>query len=509
MPQLSNGTLVTNTEWTRLIQSIPASYIIWKDGTDYYAECTKKGGTDYTDDDAAVVLQAAIDALPSGGRIHVRPGTYVGSSRQVLSGSIYACAILDSYLQFTGEGMANTILQVGDGIAANFFGADTKNYLGISDLTIDGNKDNNTGGGVDGNQGCIYASASNWWTFRNLEIKNAEREGLYYSNCGNTLLENVYAHGNTLNGIELDMAGLTMINNCQAWSNGLSGLDISTGTLLPFRNAVIGGIYRNNTQYGIKLTYAQHVDLTSVVAEVNGINGGSPLEGIYIVNSDDVSVLNCTSKENYRAGIMTNACTHVKIANCTLMNNNAGSSTDGDGIRLIDTTYSKAIDNDCYDTQGTPTQQYGIRTTGTSDYNQFRTNLVKGNAQTLPAIAFAGSHNSWDGKARTATSADLSGSATTLIVLHAEEPMHLPQATLLYTEASSADAGITLEIGKETDRDYYYTGTSETSKSQWYTKTVTLLKQDIAEGDTITFYSPGGKLGSGEVMLIIDYMTGA
>jgi hypothetical protein len=106
---------------------------------------------------------------------------------------------------------------------------------------------------------------------------------------------------------------------------------------------------------------------------------------------------------------------------------------------------------------------------------------------------------------RTSVSADLSGSAVTLVCIHAERALTLKKATLLYTEASSADAGITLEIGKESDRDYYYTGTSEISKSVWYSKDLDLLQTSVTAGDTVTFYSPGSKSGAGEVMLIIEY----
>lgn len=106
---------------------------------------------------------------------------------------------------------------------------------------------------------------------------------------------------------------------------------------------------------------------------------------------------------------------------------------------------------------------------------------------------------------RSSVSVDLSGSATTLVMIHSEQPVTLLRAWFLYTEGSSGDAGITLEIGKETDRDYYFTGATEISKSQWYTKQLTLLKADVAPGDTVTFYSPGGKTGAGEVMLILEY----
>lgn len=106
---------------------------------------------------------------------------------------------------------------------------------------------------------------------------------------------------------------------------------------------------------------------------------------------------------------------------------------------------------------------------------------------------------------RSSTSVDLSSSAETLVVLHSERACTIKKATLLYTEASSGDAGVTIEIGKESDRDYYYTGTTETSKSQWYTKDVTLLQTDLSAGDTLTLYSPGGKSGTGEIMLVVEY----
>ncbi len=66
MPVFSDGQKITSTEWARLIQSVPASYVIWKDGSTYRAECLLKGGTDYSGTDAATVIQSAIDALTSG-----------------------------------------------------------------------------------------------------------------------------------------------------------------------------------------------------------------------------------------------------------------------------------------------------------------------------------------------------------------------------------------------------------------------------------------------------------
>jgi len=109
------------------------------------------------------------------------------------------------------------------------------------------------------------------------------------------------------------------------------------------------------------------------------------------------------------------------------------------------------------------------------------------------------------GISRTATSADLSGAAETLYMLHTTRAITLYKVILLYTEASSADAGITLKVGKETDDDYYYTGTSEVSKAQYYEADLTLLQTDLAAGDTLIFSSAGGKVGTGEIMCFVEW----
>lgn len=101
---------------------------------------------------------------------------------------------------------------------------------------------------------------------------------------------------------------------------------------------------------------------------------------------------------------------------------------------------------------------------------------------------------------------DLSGGAVSnIIILHTSRALTLLKAIILYTEASSADAGVTITIGKESDNDYYYTGASEISQAQWYEKDVTLLATDVAAGDTVICGTAGGKTGTGEVLIVIEY----
>ena len=103
---------------------------------------------------------------------------------------------------------------------------------------------------------------------------------------------------------------------------------------------------------------------------------------------------------------------------------------------------------------------------------------------------------------------DLSGAAQSdVVIAHFSGGAKLVKAILLYTEASSADAGVTIKIGKETDDDYYYTGTSEVSKAKWYEKDVTLLQTAVAAGDTVICSSAGGKTGTGEILVCLEYLV--
>ena len=101
---------------------------------------------------------------------------------------------------------------------------------------------------------------------------------------------------------------------------------------------------------------------------------------------------------------------------------------------------------------------------------------------------------------------DLSGAAQVDVpILHTSRACTLVKALLVYTEASSADAGVTVTIGSETDNDYYYTGTSEASKAIWYELDVTLLQTTIAAGNTVVCGHAGTKTGTGEILVCIEY----
>jgi len=102
---------------------------------------------------------------------------------------------------------------------------------------------------------------------------------------------------------------------------------------------------------------------------------------------------------------------------------------------------------------------------------------------------------------------DLSDASRDIPILHALEDLTILSITVLYTEASSSDAGVVTRVGKETDDNFFYTGDSLTDQAKWNEGSVTLLETDLDEGDTLTIGTAGGKTGAGEVVLIIRYRT--
>lgn len=102
------------------------------------------------------------------------------------------------------------------------------------------------------------------------------------------------------------------------------------------------------------------------------------------------------------------------------------------------------------------------------------------------------------------TKFDLSGSATVDNVYYANYPMRILEAKLVYTENSSADAGVAVSVGKVGDADYFVGNTNtEINKMAGYEQILTPLIDGIEAGTLINITCAGGKTGTGEVVLVL------
>ena len=101
---------------------------------------------------------------------------------------------------------------------------------------------------------------------------------------------------------------------------------------------------------------------------------------------------------------------------------------------------------------------------------------------------------------------DLSGSAATVFAFVADRAYTISAAYFVFTEASSADTGVNISVGKifvgTDDVDYFVNEVAnDVSKETGYRQTLTLLQTAVVAGDVITLVSAGGKTGTGEGVL--------
>ena len=132
MPVFSDGQKIAASQWNRLIESIPASYVIWKDGDTYRAECLMKGGTDYSGTNASTVIQSAIDSLTNGGTIFFKAGTYELSSSITIKDKISLIGEMESKVS-----SAVTIFTRASGFSGDMIQTDAVYVDSLDDNTQD------------------------------------------------------------------------------------------------------------------------------------------------------------------------------------------------------------------------------------------------------------------------------------------------------------------------------------------------------------------------------------
>ncbi len=105
------------------------------------------------------------------------------------------------------------------------------------------------------------------------------------------------------------------------------------------------------------------------------------------------------------------------------------------------------------------------------------------------------------------TPMDLSGGVDTRFIHAASErtPLYLSHANVMYTEASSADPGIDIEIGKyrlgDLDLDFFGSYTTDTSVGLYDTRQFFFDRHIARDESSIGIRSNGGKTGAGTVIV--------
>jgi len=253
-------TIRASRDWNALLDhglEKPASYIIRKNGSYVEAINGSTGTIDYggandaggvSGSDASAVIQSAIDALPDGGTIVIRRGTYNFDSGLTLK----------RYIHLKGEGWGSTIFKFTH-IDAPCINIDVDMYeaVEISDLWIDGNK-SNTHAMIYGENMCNSA-------FRRLMLQPS----------------NYYYAGD---GIDLNGAGFGPYNNiiedviAVACRNGITIRGYCYEVLIarPLVNYC--------TQHGVEINYRGATIIYPILS-------GNTLDGIHVESSADPCVV--------------------------------------------------------------------------------------------------------------------------------------------------------------------------------------------------------------------------
>lgn len=203
-------------------------------------------GDGSTDDYTA--LQAALNAIPSsGGTLFIPAGNYiVGTTLEIP---------VDRPVKIVGAGMKSTriklknaantvVMDFAGAVPASYTNPDNFDYLTISDLTIDGNKANNTTGTYG-----LVISFADYFVLDRISVINCKSQGARLLNCDEgTILNSFFtvngSGGGQDGGIRLSSGTHDIaIIGCGIESN--TGAGLSCGALA--ESSIIGNNFWSNT----------------------------------------------------------------------------------------------------------------------------------------------------------------------------------------------------------------------------------------------------------------------
>lgn len=339
-------------------------------------------GDGQTDDTQAFF--AAVDAVNTfgGGTIYIPSGTYI------LRQSIWLLSNTTVY----GDGIGATVLKLADGVNEDVIGLlrtsgftyhpDVYNVR-ISDLTLDGNRANQT----EGEQFGFFCGAKSpqrhyQITCWRVEIKNFRGYGfdphewterLYLIEC--------ISHDNGRDGITLDGIVDGMLRSCITFNNDRHGYNIITGS----HNVVVEQcIAHNNGENGFT------IQNDSYSVQVTGcLSYGNRSDGIYCIGVNDNIITNNQVALNLENGIRIRGCARTTVTANRLRDNSQSEHDRFSEIILDNDETHASVDTAVMVNHVTCTgdirARYGIReTAGDGDIKQernaFIANKVSGGA---------------------------------------------------------------------------------------------------------------------------------
>lgn len=376
---------------------------------------------DYTCDGTAdnVQIQLALDALTSGrtwietvkligdfttaaalsvpsytcldlreASITLADGDFHGIQNSDSSGGNSFISIIGGYIDFNGAGHSAgyhgiRLQKVSDVLIQGMYLYDSQAHL----INIVGNEVDDTivnyrikiiGNTIDTSQlngSGLIAVSSEQVVVSNNVVKDVSLDGLQVKSCnyvtfsGNSIDSVGRAGLQEAPGVAVDCVNITFTGNTVS--------NCTTQGILSYGNNTIisGNTVKTCTSDGIR---AEGTDVSITGNRVEGAR-----YGIYLSGTSRASIIGNVSVANTRDGLNLSSCSYNVVSGNVFAN--AGASYNG--IGLYGTTNNTLIDsNQLIDTQGSPTQKYGVRENDTADYNIIKDNKFYNNVTSAVLI---------------------------------------------------------------------------------------------------------------------------
>lgn len=302
-------------------------------------------GTDDTD-----CFDTAVTACPHNGKLYVGPGTFTLEANKIfyLNGGdegsaanpfYYAIGILDGKnIDFCGAGVGSTILKMADGQhyeghhavmilnRAHWWGYGATMFV-VSDMTLDGNRDNQDEWYYDGAGLILTGSIASNFRFQRLWIKDSFGYGIYCGNNGSgpvagLVFNDIRATNCYKSAIMTDTVCGLLINNCliEDSNAGIECVGNQPDYLTRARDAIVISdviCFRS----GITLWTVNDVTMNSVYMDCTG----APLQYGLLIHSAIrvmVSASKFINNTNYKYSTFIDANTYMDDGPCQVFFNN-------------------------------------------------------------------------------------------------------------------------------------------------------------------------------------------
>ncbi len=359
-------------------------------------------------------IQAAVNAAHAagGGQVYIPAGTYIVTGDGTAS---HGAIMLYDNITVYGDGMGATTVKLADNYNHSLSGifrdqAGVQNHdIGMHDLTVDGNRANQSSGKIDGWFNGVTPGGPGTdtnITLDHVEIKNCSGYGFDpHEETTNLSITNCVSHGNGLDGFTLDFQIGAHLSNDTAYGNGRHGFNIVTSS---HDDTLTNCTAYGNGGEGIMVQRGS--DNIPVPQNIT-INGGSvyanALDGVQINKANTVTLNGVSIHDNGQQGVHIMGSTGSIIENSHIFDDSQKKNGEYAEIRVESYNDTTGVSGQIYTTTGTQITNNTIddfgpvragasveeAADGSTDNTTVSDNTIYGTNQDMPILS--GSHSTF------------------------------------------------------------------------------------------------------------------